>query len=419
MKVGALKKSKPYASKTDKSLHIQTFGEKNDFPQDVMWITLGSSTGLSCINVFSKFLSGRGFADKAFYDVVVNRKRQTNDKILRLVSTDYARYLGGYIHVNYNMNYRIKEIQWIPFENVRLGELNDAGVVQNVAVHWDWAKQFTQIKKWSKEDIDYIDVFNPDPDVIQAQVDAAGGWGNYKGQVYIICMNENGGYPLPIYFPTLTDMSTEQGISNLSYRNARNNFLPAGMLIDIVNSDESKEQAEDTENDIIEFQGDEEACNIMYTSVKSKEEIPAFVPFESKNYDKEFTVTDESCRGRIGRSFNQPPILRAEDVGSNFGADALQNAYDYYNSVTEVDRMNIESAFQELFQYWHNPIYQDFSILKLTYLDKNTIYEKLGEAGTKQVLEIVNNPEISPERKKNILTTVFGLTPEEADTLLV
>jgi hypothetical protein len=53
-------------------------------------------------------------------------------------------------------------------------------------------------------------------------------------------------------------------------------------------------------------------------------------------------VTREKVKNDIERSFNQPPILRAEDVGGNFGADALRNAYDYYNSVTEVERLQVE-----------------------------------------------------------------------------
>lgn len=417
MKTGALKKEKPLESRLDRTFGIQTYGENNAFPQQVQNIVLGSGTGFSCMNVFIKFLKGRGFKDAALYDLIVNNKGQTMDKLLYQVASDYATFGGFYLHLNYNANFKIKDISWIPFENARLCEPDESGKPKYVALHWDWARQFQQIRQWKATDIHKINLYNPTPEVIQGEVEIAGGWNNYKGQVYYFFSNMAGNYPVPSYFPVLTDMSTEQGVSNISYRNARNNFLPAGMLVDIINIDESEEQANETESDLLNYQGDTEACKIMYTSVKSKEEIPNYIPFASQNYDKEFSVTEESCRGRIGRAFNQPPILRAEDVGSNFGADALQNAYDYYNSVTDVDRANIEQSFKEIFANWNGMTYTDFSILRLTYNEKNTLYEKLGESATNKIIELVNNS-TDMEKTKKLLILLYGLTTEEADMLL-
>lgn len=418
MKTGALKKQKPLESRIDRVYGIQTYGENNSFPQQVQNIVLGSGTGFSCINVLTKFLKGRGFKDPALYDLVINRKGQTMDNLLYQVAIDYAMFGGFYLHVNYNANFKISEINWVPFENARLGEPDESGKPKFIALHWDWGRQFQQIKQWKATDIHKINLFNPKPEIIQGEVEIAGGWDNYRGQIYYFFSNMAGNYPVPSYFPALTDMSTEQGVANLSYRNARNNFLPAGMLIDIINEDQNKNQKSETEADLLAYQGDEEACKIIYTSVSSKEEIPEFIEFRSENYDKEFSVTDESCRSRIGRAFNQPPILRAEDVGSNFGADALQNAYNYYNSVTDVDRANIEQAFKEIFTYWGQFEYTDFSILRLTYNEKNTLYEKLGDNATNKIIELVNNS-VDKEKTKKILIFLYGLTPEEADMLLL
>lgn len=418
MQIKKIKKEKPYVSFKDNSLGIQTYGVNNAFPQEVLEITTGSSTGSSCIEVYKKFIVGKGFADKAFFESVINRQGDTADKLLGLEALDLATFKGLYIHVNYNANFQIVEVQHVPFETARLGALNDQGKVDKILLHWDWAHQFSNIKKWSKDDIHAIDLFNPDPIVIEQQVEAAGGWEYYKGQIYVFNENRIGSYPVPLYYPALTDMSTEQGISNLSYRNARNNFLPAGMVVDILEADpESEEQENDTEKNLIEFQGDEEACKIFYTSVKSKEEAPLFVPFDSKNYDKEFSVTDESVRGRIGRSFNQPPILRSEDVGSNFGADALENAYNFYNSVTENERLHLERIFAEIFKYWAKFEYKNFQIIPLSYKITNNFYDKYGDKGVDYLLKILAL-EAPIETKKLILSQTFGLTPEETDQLV-
>ena len=80
MEVKTLKRQKPYKSKVDKSLEIQTFGDSISFPQDVLEITSGSGTGASCIDVYKKFIFGRGFNDKAFFESVINHKKETADK---------------------------------------------------------------------------------------------------------------------------------------------------------------------------------------------------------------------------------------------------------------------------------------------------------------------------------------------------
>ena len=90
-----------------------------------------------------------------------------------------------------------------------------------------------------------------------------GGWAHYKGQVYYFSNEGDKTYPLPIFESTLTDMSTEEGISNISYRNARKSFLSADMLIDRRNADQTSEQENTTEKSLLEFQGDTEAGKIM------------------------------------------------------------------------------------------------------------------------------------------------------------
>lgn len=244
---------------------------------------------------------------------------------------------------------------------------DDEGRFDKVAIHWDWCREFTQLRKWRKTDIDFIHLYNPNPAVIQQQVDSVGGWAHYKGQVYYFSNEGDRTYPLPIFESTLTDMSTEEGISNISYRNARKSFLSAGMLIDRRNADQTAEQENATEKSLLEFQGDAEAGKIMYVEVNSDDEIPQFVPFAVNNFDKDFEATRKAVRESIGISFNQPPILRSEDVGGNFGADLMNNAYNYYNSVTEKERMAIERVFADIFSHWHKETTNNYGIMPLKY----------------------------------------------------
>lgn len=367
MKVKVLKKQRQYEVVNAKDLGIQAYSDGNDYPQDVYEIVNGSGTGKKCVNIYAKFIAGKGFKDLQLAEKVVNRKLQTTDLLSKLISQDYAMYGGFALHLNYNANFRISEIQYIPFENIRFEKLDDNGHFNRVAEHEDWGKRKTKLKKFKKDDITFIDLFNPDPQFLAGRFELCGGVQNYNGQVLYFSNEGEKTYPTPIFSPVLTDMSTEEGLSNVSYRNTRNNFLPSGMIIDKRNVDESDEQENETERDLKEFQGDEKACKIMYVEVKSDEEKPEFVSFASNNYDKDFTETRKAVKSSIGEVFNQPPILRGEDVGGNFGADLVTNAYDYYNSVIESERLDIERTFTQIFKYWWEPTNYSFEIKPLSY----------------------------------------------------
>lgn len=418
MKAKALKKAARIDYKNDRGLGIQFYGESNDYPQEVIEIVNASCTGLSCYGTYAKFISGRGLSDNILYKKTVNRHGQTVDYILDQACKDYAQFGGFCLHFNYNANYKITEIQHVPFETVRFEKLNDKNDFNRVAIHPDWGKRFTQLRKWKKEDIEFIDLFKPDPLKIEESIQEVGGWHNYKGQILYFSSAGEKTYPLPIFDSVLTDMNTEEGISNVNNRNARNNFLASGMLVDKVNSDETEDQESATEKALIDFQGDEEACKIMYIQVESDEEVPEFIPFKGNNYDKEFTVTNKTVEEKIGKAFNQPPILRAENVGANFGADLMKNAYDYYNSVTENERLAIERVLTFIFSYWHEQTTTDFSIIPLSYQVKMTLAERLGEKGMENLLKIIENTALQPENKRKMLKRLFDLNEEELNDLM-
>lgn len=424
MKASILKRDKRFDLRNDRGLGVQSYGEYNDYPQQLIEIVNASGTGKSCVNTYAKFISGKGFEDKDFYKKIVNRFGHTNDYIVDQISKDFAEFGGFAIHVNWNANFQICELQHIPFEQTRFKALDpDTGFFDKVALHPDWGKRFMNLRKWKKDDIQFIDFFNPDPVEIQSQVDAVGGWANYKGQILYYSNEGERVYPLPIFDAVLTDMNTEEGISNVSNRNARNNFLSAGMLINYSNTNKSaaEEKTEDEgqlESTIKGFQGDEKAGKIMYVELEDGDTKPEFVSFKGTNYDKEFNVTLASSQANIGKAFNQPPILRAENVGANFGADLMKNAYDYYNSVTENERLIIERAFTTIFKNWFELTDNNYSVIPLSYEVEMSLADRLGEKQLTEFMKLLNDSAITPDLKRSIAKTLFGLSEDEANSLI-
>lgn len=156
----------------------------------------------------------------------------------------------------------------------------------------------------------------------------------------------------------------------------------------------------------------------MYVELEDGDTKPEFVSFKGTNYDKEFNVTLASSQANIGKAFNQPPILRAENVGANFGADLMLNAYNYYNSVTENERLVIERAFTTIFKNWFELTDNNYSVIPLSYDVEMSLADRLGEKQLTEFMKLLNDSAITPDLKRSIAKTLFGLSEDEANSLI-
>lgn len=365
------------------ALGIQSYGDDNLYPQVLRNIIAASSTGTECANRFVDFIEGNGFREVAFSEYVINRRGDTSDDIHSLACRDVADFLGISLHVNYNIFGEICELNYIPFENCRLQEEDSNGYVAKVAVHPDWtgkkmrAGKVIQVKK---ENIDYIDVFNPRKEVVLSQIEAAGGIEYYKGQILWVSMAGNYVYPTGKADSVVTEMSTDEGLSNVKYRNVRCNFLSAGLMItkkgQSINQD-GNENKEDTgfSDTLVQLQGDTNASKILEVEIGADEEKPEFVSLKTNNYDKEFTVTDTSTVERIYSAYGQEPwyCIRIGKVG--FSGDILEDAFEYYNSIVSKQQRMIERAFQKVFDNWYEivNVSNNYSVQPLKYIRNATV----------------------------------------------
>ena len=386
MKVSDLKKKSTNRLDTGyiSTLGIQSYGEDNLYPQILNNIISASSTGSECVERYADFIEGNGFRDVSFSEYTVNRRGDTADDIHALICKDVAKYDGFALHVNYNIFGEIVEIQHIPFENCRLQEEDENGYVGKIAIHPDWTGRKIRDGKTIKIDkkhTDYIDVFNPRKNVVYEQIRAAGGVEKYKGQVLWVSGAGNLVYPISRADRVATEMSTDEGLANVKYRNVRCNFMPSGMIVtkkgSSVNFDEEGKPIPDYENEdtgfsdtIKQLQGDTNAGKLLEVTLNSDEDKPEFVDLSSKNYDKEFTVTDSSVVERIYSAFGQEPryCIRVGKLG--FSGDILEDAFEYYNSIVSRQQRLIERSFRKIFEHWFEQanLSDDYSVQPLKYV---------------------------------------------------
>lgn len=359
---------------------MQAYGNDNLYPQNLRAITQSSGTAELCLARYTKFIEGYGFADEGFSELVANHRGETADDVLHNVAADLARFGGFAVHVNYNVFGEITTMAHVPFENCRLEEPDDAGHVAHIIVHPDWTGKTTRMGKVlrvSEETIDRICVFDPRPEVVLSQIELAGGISQYKGQILWFSMAGAGTYPTPIYDAVVTEISTDEGLGNVKYRNVRNNFLVSCMLvtkrgiprIDTETGEEEEREMISAE-DLKVFQGDENTGKIMLVEVENDEDKPEIMAFPTKNYDKDFSTTDASTIERIYAQFHQELFYAIRMGKLGFSGDVMRDAYEYYAGEVTTEQRAIQRAFARIMKAWGNGEWAetDFTLQPLKYI---------------------------------------------------
>lgn len=388
MNINNVKRPQPrYIDSYWSNLNIQAYGKDNLYPQRLYNLIRNSSVGGACLDRYETFIEGDGLRNTEFSEFICNRRGDTIDDLYRLIAQDMALYHGFALHVNYNMMCEIVEVNHIPFQQCRLEEETADGKVVYINVHPDWEGKKTRkgvAIKVDKKNVKKIYCFNPRKEVVLSQIVKSGGIERYRGQILWFSMDGKFVYPVPIYDKVVTNLSIDEGLDNVKYRNVRNNFLVAGMVVhkkgqsvgvdpetglEIKNSDN-----ENAVSDSLRiFQGDENACALMDVTVENDEDVPKFVSLEGNNFDKKYESTEESSLKKIYIAFAQEPWYRILEGSLGFTGDILTDAYSYYNSYVSKERRAISRELKRIFDNWYfkaNPS-DDYEIQPLSFINAN------------------------------------------------
>lgn len=369
MKVITSKLSRRLVYPQDKFQEVQKYDIDNLYPQNIYMILGGSGTATSAADLFARFIIGRGFQKNG--DKVVNNYGHTLNKILRLCTRDYSKYYGFALHFNYNANFDIASIKHVPFENCRLGLPDDYGMISKIAVYDDWARWYK--KRLSKADIDYIDVFNPDPEVILSQVKEAGSFRKYKGQILWFSFEGDYVYPRSPFDPILEDIETDSRIKTFKYKNILTAFSASHIFVHRGEFESAEERKEFVEN-LNTFQGDENSGSIFLVELSEDEEPPEIKPFEARNEGKVFEYTEKSIQNNIRKMLRIPPVLIGDLVTGRLGtAEEILDANILYNAFTEDDRSTFEETFSKVMKLFKSPIKSDLKIEPLTIMTEEVL----------------------------------------------
>lgn len=165
-----------------------------------------SVTATRCSQTMATYLVGKGFGETENEIIVNKQKGTTLLQFAQDIAASKARHNGVFIHVNINANYELESLDVLPFAHCAVGKKDDDDYNGKIVVCKDWRSE-TEVKKAVA-----FDVYNEDPSVIDAQVEAAGGWAKYKGQILYFKYGKSI-YPLAPIHPVRHDAESEPNAS--------------------------------------------------------------------------------------------------------------------------------------------------------------------------------------------------------------
>lgn len=372
--VGAKKPFERLRQDYERRFQMQRYGENNLYPQNLFAIVGASGTATLCLNRYERFIEGSGLSE-ATAGIRCNRMGQTIDDILSLVAHDVAMFGGFALHVNYNVLGEVSEVQHVPFETCRLEEKDDAGHVAHILLHPDWQGNQTrngERVRLEEKNIQRIPIY--DPSVAVEQMEQTGGAAQYSGQILWCSTDGVWQYPTPIYDACVTEISTDEGLGNVKYRNVRSNFLVSCMLVTkkglpkIDNEGNEEDRMMISDEDLKAFQGDEKLGKIMCVELENDEDEPKILPFPSRNFDKDYTATETSVIERIYAQFHQEIFFAIRLGKLGFSGSVMRDAYEYYAGQVTTEQRFIERNLEKVFSHWQGGALTDFSILPQRYM---------------------------------------------------
>ncbi|MCO5936146.1 hypothetical protein NAF17_11420 [Mucilaginibacter sp. RB4R14] len=404
----------------------QTFGilnydMDNAYPQRMLELVGQSPTAKDCWNKRTKFITGNSFEEPLLGKQIINSKGLTIAKLLKAIASDKALFRGFGIHVNYNANFKIASVNYVKFEDIRMGDTDNAETAGKFAIYNDWGR-----KTWKnimRSKINFLDKYDPDKKAIKQQVKVAGGWDKYKGQLFYF-NPEVDDYPLIEADSVWEDFETEAGIKIFNNREVTTGFLPSTMLFMQSRREEAENSTDNgkantpsqLEKDLGSFQGAKSAQKIIVIEYEDESSKPEFQPYAIQNNDKLFETTERSVEARIVKGFSVPKeLINAEKASGLSNGGEKKEAIREFNDNTAADRLELSETLEELFGHFYTNINPsaNWGIIPVPATVADDVIGIKAGAAINQLLQSA----IAVETKIATLVYAYGFKQAEAEAM--
>jgi len=325
--------------------------EDNLYPNRVELVERNSVTALACSNKLKAFITGLGFVNNDFNELVVNPKKNIKGyQFLNMVSNSIGTHRGVWVHVNYSINGDITTLDVLPYKKCRQAKEDSDGNLGKI-YYGDWSKKK---KIDEKEDKTWFYPFNRDNYLQQMLKDAElkgidptdleAVVKNYRGQVYFLNLDDFEVYPYAWVHSVYNDADTEYRYILYRNTNYRTGFIGKTMIIPNGLDEESRQEFDGA---VKKWLGVENTSGVFVINPKEAFEDPSKVIHTISlkgTYDsKQFENDEKAIENKIRKAYLSIPKILIDPEDSFFGSsgESFKEAIKYYNSETKHIRERI------------------------------------------------------------------------------
>jgi len=349
---------------------VYNFGRDNVYPQQMELYMKSSGICSSAVNKFADFIFGDGFMDETLENIVIDGKGTTLIRLLESLSKQKATNDTFCLHLNYNALLEISEARIVPVSFVRIGSPEKTVKGNNrkeekapndkkdmFAVWNNWAGESPQLFR-DRTDIIWIDKFTTDEEEIKEQIERAGGFDEWNGQLLYINNEVTNTYAPVTFDPVREDVITDSRFATYRKNNVTSGFS-ASAIIKYNGLVESEKERQEIIKQLQSYQGDENAGNLLILfkteSEGDSEDALQVEQLQQTNIDGLYLNQEKSVNSRIIGNYNQPRALHTffDDSGI-YNVDLLTTAWAYYNEQTKKQRKEVKNLLTRLFTNWHS-----------------------------------------------------------------
>ncbi len=395
---------------------IYLYGADNNYPRKIMQSADRSSSLVTVRNKQAQFVQGLGFPGATAMDVknetavVINSKGQTAYDLLQFCA-DQKSNINIAIHVNYNSLGEAVEFNLIQYDFVRRKIprqkekfirhiITNIWHLENDYTGYGFAAKLMEFNKWvhkKTKNLSFIALevfdYDPDPAIVREQIELSNGIENYPGQLFYMKRTEDV-YQKALYDSVADDFQflAESKLASLS--NIQNGYAAGGVFKHFDNLTGTKE-LEAFVGKIKSVAGAKNTGRVIAVPVPTSADMrmpgKMFEPTQMLNIDKLYPDQKKDAKENIKSLYTIPNALIGKDTEGNFATQKMQETFDFYNSVTEPLRQELEIELTTLFK---NSIFADqitlpIEILPLQYISR-TIVDETTETNTEED-EVINN----------------------------
>tara|TARA_R110002124_G_scaffold24634_2_gene90012 strand:- start:521 stop:1939 length:1419 start_codon:yes stop_codon:yes gene_type:complete len=427
-------------TKEDVGLKIMRWGTENYFPQTLKNIVEQSANAKPAVSRTAKFYKGGSFIGE---DIVINTYGLTLRDVVDKCADDLSLFDAFAVGSNFNILGEASDMIPMRVETLRFNQFDELNYASKIGYHKNFGRndvvEQAIIKPVTYADIKFINIWNPKYALDQIEK-LEGGLQEYNGQILYYSGAGPSTYPIPPLQSAINYVLSDVENSILVRKETSTGFISSYLLKTTLNYDDPNLMA--LENSISSMQGARGMGKLMTISGMSEDEMgkdlleeigsgntTAIIDSAQKTFDLDRQV--------ITGVYLIPPILSGADVSTGFSTEALKDAYNVFNAITQQGRDRIQKEINKILKAG------DFGIdsIELTSLeldfdkkeegiiegedtivaDNTTLTNMTGRQlqGIQRIVRKYNKNEITEAQASSLLKGGFGFDDETIGEWLI